>query len=56
MSVSKWMWTEECDKGICINDCDRCDKAAYEETIRVAVYKNPPKKLKGEKDDKGRSN
>ena len=27
MSVSKWRWTPECDKGICVGDCDLCDKA-----------------------------
>ena len=27
MSVSKWKWTPECDKGICVGDCDLCDKA-----------------------------
>ena len=31
MSVSKWRWTEDCDKGICIGDCDKCDKAVFEE-------------------------
>ena len=32
MSVSRWRWTPECDKGICIGDCDRCDKAEYVDT------------------------
>lgn len=27
MSVSKWAYTEACDRGICIGDCDLCDKA-----------------------------
>jgi len=27
MSVSKWKWTPECDRGICVGDCDLCDKA-----------------------------
>jgi len=27
MSASKWKWTPECDRGICIGDCDRCDRA-----------------------------
>ena len=31
MSVSKWRWTEDCDHGICIGDCDKCDKAVFEE-------------------------
>jgi len=31
MSVSKWKWTPECDKGICVGDCDLCDKAEEEE-------------------------
>ena len=26
MSVSRWRWTPECDKGICIGDCDLCEK------------------------------
>lgn len=30
MSVSKWRWTPACDSGICINDCDLCDKADFE--------------------------
>ena len=30
MSVSKWRWTPACDSGICINDCDLCDKAEFE--------------------------
>ena len=31
MSVRKWRWTPDCDKGICLNDCDKCDKADFEE-------------------------
>lgn len=31
MSVSKWRWTEDCDHGICVGDCDKCDKAVFEE-------------------------
>ena len=27
MSVSKWKWTPECDRGICVGDCDLCDRA-----------------------------
>ena len=27
MSVSKWKWTPECDKGICVGDCDQCDRS-----------------------------
>ena len=30
MSVSKWRWTPECDRGICVGDCDLCDKAKPE--------------------------
>ena len=30
MSVSKWKWTPECDRGICVGDCDLCDKAKPE--------------------------
>ena len=30
MSVSKWKWTPECDSGICVGDCDQCDKAEPE--------------------------
>ena len=26
MSVSKWAWTWACDYGICIGDCDLCDR------------------------------
>lgn len=26
MSVSKWAWTWDCDRGICVGDCDLCDK------------------------------
>ena len=26
MSVSKWAYTEACDRGICVGDCDLCDK------------------------------
>jgi len=31
VSVSKWKWTPECDRGICVGDCDLCDKAEEEE-------------------------
>lgn len=31
MSVSKWLWTPDCDYGICINDCDHCEKAEFKE-------------------------
>ena len=31
MSVSKWRWTEDCDHGICVGECDKCDKALFEE-------------------------
>lgn len=24
MSVSLWRWTEECDKQVCVGDCDLC--------------------------------
>ena len=27
MSTSKWAWTPACDSGICVGDCDLCDKA-----------------------------
>ena len=27
MSVSKWKWTPDCDKGICVGDCDQCDRS-----------------------------
>ena len=26
MSCSKWMWTEACDHGVCVGDCDLCDR------------------------------
>lgn len=40
MSVNKWCWTPECDKGICINDCDNCEKAAYKDTVEVIRKKH----------------
>jgi hypothetical protein len=42
MSVSKWKWTPECDKGICVGDCDECDKAVKEVTIKAKFYKQMP--------------
>lgn len=35
MSTSKWRWTEECDHGICVGDCDKCDKAVFEDTVQI---------------------
>ena len=42
MSVSKWKWTPECDRGICVGDCDQCDKAVEEVTIKAKLYKQMP--------------
>lgn len=41
MSVSKWKWTPECDKGICVGDCDQCDKAVPEFGEWVPVKTRP---------------
>ena len=31
MSVSLWRWTEECDKQVCVGDCDLCSYAEESE-------------------------
>ena len=42
MSVSKWAWTEACDNGICIGDCDLCDRAEPKFGEWVPVSKKLP--------------
>lgn len=31
MSVDLWAWTEECDRRVCVGDCDLCDVAVTED-------------------------
>lgn len=38
MSVSKWRWTEECANGICVGDCDLCDKNPIELPETAKAY------------------
>lgn len=33
MSVSLWAWTEKCDHGFCVGDCDICDRNLEDEEI-----------------------
>lgn len=40
MSVSKWAWTPACDKGICVGECDRCDKAKWTDVVEVVRCKD----------------
>lgn len=31
MSVDKWRWTPDCDRDVCVGDCDLCNKNTEEE-------------------------